>query len=257
MKKKDYLLAIACGVGLLLVFWIFSDLVEGSQSNVPFIIMAVYLAAVAVLSKKLPSWDCLLFSLITQLTVFVGYKVLSMIGVVQDYRADGFLADYEVGPYQMSELFMVVFLVVCFLMTAVIRFALARKGFRQIPKKTLRRLGLYILILIAVGAVNNLSWSVTKPLTAKLDQYCQTFTPEKWAEYAPKRELMLPDFMAEYQGISRQELEQLLGQPEQQGSYFVGYGGQGQVFVSFVYDQEGGLSDVDYVSKSPFGDSNS
>lgn len=254
MKKKDYLLAIACGIGLLLIFWIFSDLVEGSNSSVPFVMMAVYLAAVAALSRKMTSWDCLLFSLISQLTVFVGYKALSIAGAVRDYRADGFLADYEVGPYQMSEMLLFVFLISCFVMTALIRFALARKKFRQIPKKTLKRLGIYLLLLAALGILNHFSWNFTKPLTAKFDTYCESFTPAKWEQYVPKRELMLPDFMVQHKGISQDELEQLLGEPEQKEGYFVGYSSQGQVYVSFVFDDTGALSDITYVSKSPFGD---
>lgn len=252
MKKKDYLFALLMGVLFLLALWIFSDSMEGNGSSVPFLLMGAYLAAVVILSRKLSSRDAMLFSLISQLTVFLGYKGITIAGVIGDYRADGFLADYEVGPYQAVDAFLLVFLFTIFLMTAVIRFALARKKFRQIPKTTLKMIGISLVVLAAAGVVNFLSWNLTKPYTRKLDTYCQTFTPEKWSAYAPKRELMLPDFLAEYQGISQTELEQLLGQPETDDGYFVGYGGQGEMYASFVYE-DGGLQDAEFVSKSPFG----
>lgn len=251
MKLKHYLLSAGTGAALLLILWIFSDAAEGT--TLPMTIMAVYLAALMLLSRKLTSWDAMKFSAVSQLVLFVGYKILSVFQVIQDYRQDGFLADYEVSPYQIMDLFFLLWITSVFLMTALIRFALARKKIRQIPGRTMKTIGVFLLVFVLLGMADMLSWKAAKPETEKLNRYCQTFSPEKWQMYAPKRELMLADFLAEYRGISESELEELLGKPEQKEGYFVGYGGQGEMYASFVFE-DGLLSDVNFVSLSPFGD---
>ena len=253
MKLKDYLISVATGMVFLLALWIFSD--AGEVSTVSMALMTVYLVALVVLTWKLTSWDAMKFSLISLLIAFLGYKIISLVNLVGDYRQDGFLADYEVGPYQTMDLFFLLVLGTTFLMTAVVRFALVRKKFRQIPKKTWKTIGVSLLIFVVLGAVNMLSWNLLNPITAKLDQHCQTFSVEKWQNFAPKRELMLPDFLAEHKGISQAELQELLGEPEKEEGYFVGYGGEGELYAEFVFENDQ-LQDVNLISVSLFGDQN-
>lgn len=250
MKLKDYLISVATGIAFLLALWIFSDAAEGS--TVSMILMTVYLAALVLLARKLPSWDAMKFSFVSLAVSFLGYKIISLVNLAGDYRQDGFLADYEVGPYQTMDLLFLLFLVTTFLMTALVRFALVRKKIRQIPKKTLKTIGISLVIFVLLGVVDVQSWKLTRPMTAKLDQYCETFSVEKWQTYVPKRELMLPDFLAEYKGISQTELKELLGEPEKE-DYFVGYGGKGEMYARFVFENDR-LQDVNLVSVSPFGD---
>lgn len=250
MKLKDYLISVATGIAFLLALWIFSDAAEGS--TVSMILMTVYLAALVLLARKLPSWDAMKFSFVSLAVSFLGYKIISLVNLAGDYRQDGFLADYEVGPYQTMDLLFLLFLVTTFLMTALVRFALVRKKIRQIPKKTLKTIGISLVIFVLLGVVDVQSWKLTRPMTAKLDQYCETFSVEKWQTYVPKRELMLPDFLAEYKGISQTELKELLGEPEKE-DYFVGYGGKGEMYARFVFENDQ-LQDVNLVSVSPFGD---
>lgn len=250
MKLKDYLISVATGIAFLLALWIFSDAAEGS--TISMILMTVYLAALVLLARKLPSWDAMKFSFVSLAVSFLGYKIISLVNLAGDYRQDGFLADYEVGPYQTMDLLFLLFLVTTFLMTALVRFVLVRKKIRQIPKKTLKTIGISLVIFVLLGVVDVQSWKLTRPMTAKLDQYCETFSVEKWQTYVPKRELMLPDFLAEYKGISQAELEELLGEPEKE-DYFVGYGGKGEMYARFVFENDR-LQDVNLVSVSPFGD---
>lgn len=250
MKRKNYLLSVLTGLLFLLALWIFSDASGGSSVSMG--LMVAYLAVLVFCGWKLTSWDSMKFSAISLITVFLGYKILSIVNVTGDYRQDGFLADYEVGPYETMDLFFLIFLVTTFLMTALVRFALVRKKIRQIPKKTLKVMGISLLIFIALGIVNLFSWTVTKPLTAKMDQYCMTFSREKWEAYPPKRELMLADFLVTHRGITEDELEELLGKPDEKG-YFAGYGAKGEIYVSFVFEEDG-LQDMNLISVSPFGD---
>lgn len=250
MKLKDYLISVATGIAFLLALWIFSDAAEGS--TISMILMTVYLAALVLLARKLPSWDAMKFSFVSLAVSFLGYKIISLVNLAGDYRQDGFLADYEVGPYQTMDLLFLLFLVTTFLMTVLVRFVLVRKKIRQIPKKTLKTIGISLVIFVLLGVVDVQSWKLTRPMTAKLDQYCKTFSVEKWQTYVPKRELMLPDFLAEYKGISQAELEELLGEPEKE-DYFVGYGGKGEMYARFVFENDR-LQDVNLVSVSPFGD---
>ena len=254
MKWKDWLIAFLCGTGLLLGFWIFADLVKDNQSELPLLLIAVFVIAIYWFGHSLSSWNYVTFSLTAQFTALIGYKIISIVSVIRDIRADGFLADYEAIPYQTVDFLFLLTALTCLLMTAVIRFALTRKKFREIPKKTGHRLFFACVLIVAAGLLNFLSWKAVMPMTEKLDAYCATFSPEKWEKYPPKRELMLPDFLAAHLGESQGEIEALLGQPETEDGYFAGYGGSGELYVSFLYDQNGGLKDVEYVSKSPFGD---
>ncbi len=251
MKLREYLFSIVSGIVFLLALWIFSD--AGEVSTVSMALMTVYLAALVVLTWKLTSWDAMKFSRVSLLIVFLGYKIISLVNLVEDYQQDGFLADYEVGPYQTIDFFFLIFLVSTFFTTALVRFALVRKKIRQIPKKTLKTIGVSLVIFVFVGAATMLSWNLTTPITAKLDQHCQTFSVEKWQNFSPKRELMLADFLAEYKGISQSELKELLGEPEKETGYFVGYGGKGELYANFVFENEC-LQDVNLISISLFGD---
>ncbi|MBE7042957.1 MAG: hypothetical protein E7399_05625 [Ruminococcaceae bacterium] len=252
MKLKDYLISCATGVLFLLSLWIFSDAAEGS--TVSMAMMIAYLVILVVLAWRLTSWDAMKFSFISQMVAFIGYKIISLVNLLGDYRQDGFLADYEVGSYETMDLFFLLFLVTTFLMTALVRFALVRKKIRQTPKKTWKTIGIVLAIYVGLGIVTMPLWNVLNPVTAKLDQYCQTFSPEKWQNYAPKRELMLPDFLVEYKGISKAEAEELLGKPEKEEGYFVGYSAQGEMYAEFVFENDS-LTDVNLISISLFGDS--
>lgn len=253
MKRNNYLLSVLTGLLFLLALWIFSDAAEGS--SVSMWLMLAYLGVLVFFGWKLTSWDAMKFSAVSQVTAFLGYKIISIVNVIGDYRKDGFLADYEVGPYQTLDLFFLVFLVTTFLMNALVRFALVRKKIKQIPKETLKVIGISLLIFIVLGVVNMLSWKITKPATEKLDQYCQTFSEEKWQTYHAKRELMLADFLVEYKGISKAELNKLLGEPEKEEGYFVGFGAQGEIYADFVFENDS-LQDVNLVSISLFSDNN-
>ncbi len=152
MKLKDYLISVATGIVLLLALWIFSDAAEGSTVSIA--LMTVYLAALVVLAWKLTSWDAMKFSFVSLLIAFLGYKIISLVNLAGDYQQDGFLADYEVGPYQTMDFFFLIFLLTTFLMTAVVRFALVRKRIRLTPKKTIKTIGICLGIFIVLGAVN-------------------------------------------------------------------------------------------------------
>ncbi len=251
MKLRDTLISVATGIVFLLALWIFSDAAQGS--SVPMVLMIVYLAALVFLAWKLTSWNAMKFSFISQMIVFLGYKIISVVNLVEAYRQDGFLADYEMSSFQTLDVFILLFLATTFLMTALVRFSLMRKKLRLTPKKTWKTLGVSLLIFVVLGAVDLVSWNALNPLTAKLDDYCQTFSAEKWEQYAPKRELMLPDFLAEHKGISQQELHKLLGEPEKEEGYFVGFGGTGELYAQFVFEHDQ-LQDVNLISVSLFGD---
>lgn len=248
------------GIGVLFflaVIYLAPSFTAAAGSMMPFVFLALFVAANVFLTikMKIPSFVGVRLYLVSTVSMFAAYKLATIPGVIHAYRADGFLADYEVSQYQMMDGLFLFSMFALFLTSVLVRFAFTKKKLTQISRPTLKRFFWSMLIIAIITAVSMASWQITKPYTAKFDEYCKTFTTEKWRDYPQKRHLMLDDFNASnhLEEMTRDEVRALLGTGEEsddsQDSYLIAYSFDGDHMIIVRYSENGAVESVEETVK--------
>lgn len=245
----------AAGIGVLFfmaIIYLAPSFTAAAGSMMPFVFLALFVAANVFLTMKMkiPSFVGVRLYLVSTVSMFAAYKLATVPGVINAYRADRFLADYEVSQYQMMDGLFLFSMFALFLTSVLVRFAFTKKKLTQISRPTLKRFFWSVLILAVITAASMASWQITKPYTAKFDEYCKTFTAEKWRDYPQKRHLMLDDFNTSnrLEEMTRDEVRALLGTGEESGdsqdSYLIEYSFEGDHMMVVQYFEDGAVKSV-------------
>lgn len=232
-NKRYYGWSALCGAGFVFVLLAVAPYLNIEQGSIaPSVLFALFVVAILLVNRKLPPAQAVYPYTVALTTFFLSYRIVGGYSLYQAVQNDGYLADFEVFDLKLMDGIFSVAVLLLFPLVLAIRFALSRQKVSGISKRSWKRAGISLLVLLLVIGGNWLAWGCTKPYTDDFDQYCTTFTVEKWEAYPEKRMLMLEDFQRQYPliGKTEDEVTALLGL-SQDGKYFLGNSSEGQQYL--------------------------
>lgn len=237
VPKIRYLYSVIISVVFVTVIAVFADKLDMKSSMLPFVFMAAYDIANVLLVRRAAPRECFKLFMASVLTVFMIYKIISVFGIVNTYNDDGFFSDTESNFYFLFDLMMVINMVSTFFFLVFLRFMMSKQSIKNISKTSVKRFAVCAVILCLLAICDLLLWNFAKPYEDKFLDYVSTYSAEKWEKYPNKRIDMFADFEKNHSldGMEKSEVEKLLGKPETDEGYEMGYDKNGHNILAVFY----------------------
>ncbi len=237
VSKIKYLYSVIISVVFVTVIAVFADRMDMKSSMLPFILMAAYDIANVLLVRRAAPRECFKLFMTSVLTAFVIYKIISVFGIINTYNDDGFFSDTESNFYFLFDVMMVINMVSTFFFLVFLRFMMSKQSIKNISKISVKRFAVCAVILCLLAICDLLLWNFSKPYEDKFLDYVSTYSVEKWEKYPNKRIDMFDDFEKNHElsGMKKEDVEALLGKPETDEGYELGYDKNGHNILAVLY----------------------
>ena len=237
VSKLNYLYSAIASVIFVVIIAVFSEKMDVTSSYIPFLLIAAYDIFNIILVRRASPRECFKLFMMSVLIVFGIYKIITVFGIVNTFNDDGFFADYESNFYFIFDIMMVVNMVSTFFFLVFMRFMLSRQSIKNISKISVKRFVICTVILCFLAIGDLLLWNMAKPYEDKFLEYVSTYSPEKWEKYPSKRIDMFEDFEKsnDLHGMKKEDVEKILGEPELDEGYEMGFDKNGHNVLAIVY----------------------
>ncbi len=244
LKKTNYLYAFLIALVFAGVLFVFANKLDVNSSVVPFVLVTVFDIANVINVRRLAPRDCFFPFLVSSVTVFVLYKIVSISSFFNMLKSDGFLTDGEFAHSYGLDILMGSLVISSFIFNVALRFFLSKQKLRSISRISRRRFGVSFGALVLIFVVSIASWSMAAPYKEKYLEYVSTFSSQKWTQFPYSRINMYDDFAANYDltAMSSDEVQEILGVPDETGDALYIYelgdneAGHNKLYINFEND---------------------
>ena len=215
-KKITYFYAFLTALAFALAIFVSANVVDVSSSFVPFLCLSIFDILNVFLVKKYAPRDCFGSFFISSISVYIFYKIVSLVSFFRMCSSDGFLTDGEFAHAYALDILMISLVISTFVFNVFMRFLVSKQKIKHISRESIKRFLICMAVFVVIGTISVFSWSYAKPMKDDFIKHVSTFSTEKWKTFPESRIRMFDNLTVNYKldNMKKDDIVKLLGEPD-------------------------------------------